>query len=65
MAFGSDLFPENKLSSKVLIQSPQTEKLRIIWLKIMKFGVVLCCPLHEKNKNELLQRFPIDWLGSW
>lgn len=61
VAFGSDLVSENKFSSKVFIQSPQTEKVKGNWLEKKKFGVALYCPLQEKKK-ELLKRCAIPWL---
>lgn len=54
MPFGSDPVSENKLSPKVVIQSPQTEKLKGIWFEKSYFCIVLYCPLYKKNKNELL-----------
>lgn len=51
MAFGSDLFSKNKLSSNVVIQSPQTEKLKGIWLKIVRLE--LSCIVHFMTKTKM------------
>lgn len=51
MAFGSDLVSENKLSSKVVIQSPQTEKLKGMWLK--KISLELSCIVHFMRKTKM------------
>lgn len=51
MAFASDLVSENKLSSKVVIQSPQTEKLKRIQLK--NVSLELSCIVHFMRKTKI------------
>lgn len=59
MAFGSDLVSENKLSSKVVIQSPQTEKPKGIWLKKRVWN----CPILSTSREK--QKWVIIEISNW